>query len=131
MFTEKHNKYASREALDVVGKQINRELQPTPGLAANSRFQQAGAKRFIKEKVYNRIPFELSAFGYFLYRYFIRLGFLDGREGLVYHVLQCFWYRFLVGAKVKELRQALHSVSSDEEARREIARLTRQRIESE
>jgi glycosyltransferase involved in cell wall biosynthesis len=131
MFTEKHNKYASREALDVVSKQINIELQSAPGLAADSRLHQVGMKRFIKERIYNRLPFELSAFGYFLYRYLIRLGFLDGREGLVYHVLQGFWYRFLVGAKVKELRQALQSVSSDEEARREIARLTRQRIVSE
>jgi hypothetical protein len=88
-------------------------------------------KRFIKEKIYNRIPFELSAFAYFLYRYVIRLGFLDGREGLIYHALQGFWYRFLVGAKVQELERALLAVSTEDEARREIARLTRQRIVSE
>src|SRR5579863_4568029 len=131
MFTDKHNKYASREALDVVSKQVNMELESAPDLSAESKLQQVGMKRFMKEKVYNRIPFEISVFGYFVYRYVFRLGFLDGREGLIYHLLQGFWYRFLVGAKVEELERALRSVSTKDEARREIARLTRQRIVSE
>jgi glycosyltransferase involved in cell wall biosynthesis len=130
-FTEKHNKYASREALDVVNKRLNLlRTESAPEISAESRVRQAGLKRIIKEKIYNRIPFELSAFGYFLYRYIVRLGFLDGRKGLVYHALQGFWYRFLVGAKVQELERALRGVSTDEEARREIARLTQQRIVS-
>lgn len=127
MFTEKHNKYASREALDVVGKRFNMQLQSALELSAESKLQQAGMKRFVKEKIYNRIPFELSAFAYFLYRYVIRLGFLDGSEGLTYHVLQGFWYRYLVGAKVKELERALRGISTEDEAQREIVRLTRQR----
>ncbi|HEY1984421.1 MAG TPA: glycosyltransferase family 2 protein [Terracidiphilus sp.] len=131
MFTDKHNKYASREALDVVSKQINMELESAPDLSAESKLQQVGMKRFIKEKMYNRIPFELSAFGYFVYRYVFRLGFLDGREGLIYHLLQGFWYRFLVGAKVQELERALKCVSSKDEVLREIARLTRQKVVSE
>jgi hypothetical protein len=93
--------------------------------------KQAGIKRFIKERIYNRIPFELSSFAYFFYRYIIRLGFLDGRKGLVYHFLQCFWYRFLVGAKVRELEAALKNVATADEARREIARVTRQNIVAE
>jgi glycosyltransferase involved in cell wall biosynthesis len=131
MFTDKHNKYASREALDVVSKQFNTELQSALNLSVESRFQQAGMKRFIKENIYNRIPFELSSFAYFFYRYVMRLGILDGREGLIYHVLQGFWYRYLVGAKVQELERALRGVSSADEARREIVRLTRQRTVSE
>ncbi|GAB4300412.1 MAG: hypothetical protein Fur0025_40060 [Oscillatoriaceae cyanobacterium] len=38
-------------------------------------------------------------------RYTIGLGFLDGKEGLIFHFLQGFWYRFLVDAKIYELRQ--------------------------
>ena len=41
---------------------------------------------------------------YFLYRYIVRLGFLDGRAGLVFHVLQGFWFRFLVDALILERR---------------------------
>ena len=39
---------------------------------------------------------------YFIYRYYIRLGFLDGKEGKIYHFLQAYWYRFLVDAKIYE-----------------------------
>jgi hypothetical protein len=42
------------------------------------------------------------AFFYWFHRYFLKLGFLDGTQGLVYHFLQGFWYRFLVDAKLYE-----------------------------
>jgi hypothetical protein len=38
-----------------------------------------------------------------MYRYWFRLGFLDGRKGLVWHFLQGFWYRFLVDAKILQI----------------------------
>jgi hypothetical protein len=40
---------------------------------------------------------------YFLYRYFFKLGFLDGTRGLIFHVLQGFWYRTLVDVKVYQM----------------------------
>lgn len=126
-FTEKHNRYASREALDVLNKRLH--LFETPcALTTRSMGRQAKLKRFFKESVYNRIPFEISALAYFLYRYIIRLGFLDGRQGFVYHVLQGFWYRFLAGAKLRELEGAARNATSSDELRREIARLTRQEL---
>jgi len=124
-FTDKHNSYASREALDVLNKRLHL-FGPSCALTAESTARQAQLKRFFKESVYNRIPFEFSAFAYFLYRYFIQRGFLDGRQGLVYHVLQGFWYRFLAGAKLRELETAVRKASSSEEVRDEIVRLTRQ-----
>jgi hypothetical protein len=42
-------------------------------------------------------------FIYFLYRYVLRFGFLDGIRGLIWHFLQGFWYRFLVDAKEYEI----------------------------
>ncbi len=44
----------------------------------------------------------MRAFGLFFYRYFLRLGFLDGKEGFIFFVLQTFWFRFLIDAKVYE-----------------------------
>lgn len=126
-FTDKHNRYASREALDVLNKRLHL-FEPPCALTRESTARQARIKRLVKESVYNRIPFELSAFAYFLYRYILQLGFLDGRQGLVYHVLQGFWYRFLVGAKVRELEAAVENASSSAEIRNEIARLTRQQL---
>jgi hypothetical protein len=129
-FTEKHNQYASREALDVLNRRLHL-FEPQREFTAQSTARQAKMKRFLKESIYNRIPFEPAAFGYFLYRYIVRLGFLDGRQGLVYHTLQCFWYRFLVGAKVRELEGAIRSATTPDEMRSEIARLTHRELEAE
>jgi hypothetical protein len=126
-FTAKHNNYASREALDVLNKRLHLfDLQAA--LTTKETAKQAKLKRFLKESVYNRIPFEISAFLYFLYRYIFQLGFLDGRRGLVYHVLQGFWFRFLVGAKLRELEHATKQATSEAEMRSEVARLTRQKL---
>ena len=120
--------YASREALDVF-KERRGLGEPQPALTVRSTARQAKIKRFLKESIYNNIPFEISTSLYFVYRYVVRLGFLDGRRGLVYHFLQGFWYRFLVGAKLRELENAAQNSSSDEELCREISRLTRQKFD--
>jgi hypothetical protein len=96
--------------------------QPVLSRAVSSR--QASIKRRIKEQIYNRLPFQVAALGYFLFRYVGQLGFLDGREGLIYHVLQGYWYRFLVGAKVMEFDRSLRSLATLEEKRAALARLT-------
>lgn len=126
-FTAKHNSYASREALDALNQRLHL-FEPQLALASASTARQARIKRFLKESVYNRLPFEISATLFFLYRYVLQLGFLDGRAGLRYHLLQGFWYRFLVGAKLKELEQAVQQSSSEDEMRSAIARLTRQKL---
>lgn len=126
-FTEKHNRYAAREALDVINAR-HHLFEAQVELTRMSTARQARIKRFLKETVYNRIPFEMSAFAYFFFRYVIQLGFLDGREGLIYHVLQGFWYRFLVGAKVREMESAIQHVATAEERRSIIAQLSRQRL---
>ncbi len=126
-FTAKHNGYASREALDVLNQRLHL-FEPQLALTAESTARQAKLKRLLKESVYNRLPFEISAFLFFLYRYIFQLGFLDGRRGLVYHVLQGFWYRFLVGAKLRELEIAVKNVSTDDEKRAAVERLAHQRV---
>jgi glycosyltransferase involved in cell wall biosynthesis len=126
-FTDKHNKYATREAVDVLNQRYGLFAQDV-SLKSDASSLQASLKRFIKERVYNRIPFPVSTLGYFLYRYVLQLGFLDRREGLIYHFLQGYWYRFLVGAKVLELERAIAHLSSSEERRVELARLTKLKL---
>jgi glycosyltransferase involved in cell wall biosynthesis len=127
-FVQKHNQYATREALDVLNKRLSIG-QSDVDLSAVSAAGQARQKRFWKERIYNRIPFELAALGYFVLRYVIQLGFLDGREGLTYHVLQGFWYRFLAGAKLRELERAIKKTSSPAELHGEIMRVTGRRLD--
>ncbi|WP_348260964.1 glycosyltransferase family 2 protein [Telmatobacter sp. DSM 110680] len=126
-FTTKHNSYASREALDVLNRRLHL-FEPRVELTRESTAKQAKIKRFFKEYVYNRLPFEISTIVYFLFRYVFQMGFLDGRKGFSYHVLQGFWYRFLVGAKLRELEEAVKDAASEGEVRSEIARLTRQSL---
>lgn len=119
-FTDKHNKYATREAVEIIG-QRHGLLARDKAFSSSAVSKQAGAKRILKERLYNKLPFWVGPLAFFLYRYFIRLGFLDGREGLIYHFLQGFWYRFLVGAKVEEYERAMKGLNS-KPAR--LARLT-------
>lgn len=122
-FTDKHNKYATREAIDILSQR--RDLYPRDAaLTQSDRLGQAAVKRAVKEKIYNNLPFQTGPLLFFLYRYFIQLGFLDGKPGLIYHFLQGYWYRFLVEAKVHELEAALDGFRDPEDMRREIARLT-------
>ena len=59
---------------------------------------------FLKNLWY-RMPLYVRPFLYFFYRYFLRLGFLDGKEGLIFHFFQGFWYRMLVDIRLDELRK--------------------------
>lgn len=99
---DKHNKYANLEAFELLN--IEYQFQPVDTVAT-LRGERTGLKRWIKEKIYVRLPGGFRAFLYFFYRYFIRLGFLDGKTGLTFHFLQAFWYRFLVDAKVLEVKR--------------------------
>ena len=62
-------------------------------------------RRWMRQVIYNKFPPLLRALLYFLVRYVLRLGFLDGKRGLVFHFLQGFWYRFQVDAYLLEDRQ--------------------------
>jgi glycosyltransferase involved in cell wall biosynthesis len=62
-------------------------------------------KRWLREGVYARAPLFVRPFLYWLYRYVLRLGFLDGKEGLIFHFLQGCWYRFLIDCEILEQRR--------------------------
>ena len=109
-WTEKHNAYASREVVDLLNLEFGFLPRDAP---ADLGPGQAGRKRWLKERVYARLPGGLRALAYFLYRYILRGGFLDGREGLAFHVLQGFWYRFLVDAKLAEVRGVMRRDGRD------------------
>lgn len=96
-FTARHNHWASLEAEALTSEKTDR-----------SRLVQAKAlgtpveqRRFLKSQ-YERFPLFVRPALYFFIRYVLRLGFLDGRRGLIFHFLQGFWFRFLIDAKVYE-----------------------------
>lgn len=89
-WTTKHNWYSSKETRDYFTTKCN------------SINQDESLKTRIKNKIYYRLPLGTRAHIYFIYRYYIQLGFLDGKEGKIYAFLQAYWYRFLVDAKIYE-----------------------------
>lgn len=79
---QKHNNYSNREVeqRSKIGENFNKK---------NKYF-------------YLKFPLFWRSFMYFIYRYIFKLGFLDGKQGLIWHFLQGFWYQFLVDAKIYE-----------------------------
>jgi glycosyltransferase involved in cell wall biosynthesis len=100
-WVDKHNRYSVREAIDLLGSE---GIRPATGAEGTAMSRQARIKRWVKYSVYAHLPLGLRSWAYFFYRYVLRVGFLDGWRGFVFHFLQGFWYRFLVDVKVYELR---------------------------
>lgn len=79
---EKHNRYAR--------------------LMAKEQIERKGDYPTLKKRVWARLPLFVRPFLYFIYRYVIRLGFLDGKQGAIFHFMQAFWFRLLVDINVDQ-----------------------------
>jgi glycosyltransferase involved in cell wall biosynthesis len=99
-FTLRHNKWSSLEASELSSK-----LKGGDGVIKSNRTGNAIQKRRYLKSVYEKFPLFFRPFIYFIVRYLFRLGFLDGTRGLIFHILQGFWFRFLIDAKVYELKK--------------------------
>ncbi|MEQ1770190.1 MAG: glycosyltransferase family 2 protein [Devosia sp.] len=102
-FIAKHRAYATREAVAVTGERHGLFPSRPTGRVGS---EQLSRKRSLKS-IYNRLPYPIASTLYFLLRYFVQLGFLDGWAGLNYHFLQGYWYRWIAGAKTAELEAAI------------------------
>lgn len=99
-WTARHNRWSDLEVAELAREAAPRRRgRVMPDL----RGTPIERMRYMKGRYY-RLPLFWRAVGYFLYRYVLRLGFLDGREGLIYHTLQALWFRFLIDAKLYERR---------------------------
>jgi len=122
-FIEKHNWYADREAVDILADRLNIIDQKNDINFQNSSIK-TNSTRIMKNFIYNKLPFSVGPLLYFFYRYFILLGFVDGKEGLIYHFLQGFWYRFLVDSKVVEYVREIKNIETNEEKLKKLSSLT-------
>ena len=108
-FIDKHNKYATREVVDIMIKrlrpEVNSEITKATGFSIK-------LKRFLKHSIYMKLPYFVRPFIYFNFRYFIQLGFLDGARGFAYHFMQAFWYRALVDLKCLEVERKWEGTKS-------------------
>ncbi len=102
-FVDKHNSYATREAVDVLNQKYNLFKKDESIKLTND--PQAKRKRLLKDGVYSKLPIALRSMFYFIFRYVFQLGFLDGGKGFIYHFMQGYWYRMLVDIKIMEIEE--------------------------
>ena len=95
---EKHNRYSSLEALESLCAKYRTVVK--------QNLSGATLKRRGMKEIYMKAPVAFRASLLFGYRYFIRLGLLDGFYGFLFHFLQGYWYRLIVDAKFKLLDEA-------------------------
>jgi glycosyltransferase involved in cell wall biosynthesis len=100
---DKHNRYAVAQASEELhrrNRQVAWSLKP--------RFFGTPDQRtlFLREIWYRFLPLYLRPFLLFFYRYFLRLGVLDGKQGLIFHFCQSLCCRLLVDAKIEELAES-------------------------
>jgi len=104
VWVTRHINWAHAEAQEI--------LNPTKSELITGRFfgNPVDRKRYLRG-FYNRSPLFVRPFLLFFYRYILRLGFLDGKPGLIFFFLQTLWFRFLIDAEIYEIR---HREANDE-----------------
>lgn len=100
-WAEKHINYAVREAAELIDIEhnITKKNYDKRNLSKNTL-----QKRELKNK-YAKQPLFWRSFAYFCYRYFFKIGFLEGKEGFLWHFMQGWWYRTMVDAKIYEIKK--------------------------
>ena len=97
-YINKLNWYAGREVRDYFA-------YAEGGAAGKGLDSVNQATRNKKFRVYYRLPMFFRCWLAFVYSYIFKGGFLDGREGFLYHYMYHRWYRTLVDAKILEHRR--------------------------
>lgn len=94
---DKHNGYSNREAIELIHQEIGLFERGETHLDKNA------IQKKKNKNCYAKMPLYWRAFFFFCYRYFIRIGFMDGKAGFLWNFFQCWWYRTLADAKVEEI----------------------------
>lgn len=97
-YIKKYNWYATREMMDYIDF-----LNGQDAIVNTDKHILAQRKK--KFGLYYKAPMFFRCWAWFLYNYIFRLGFLDGKEGLVFAFLECYWYRFVVDSKIYEYQK--------------------------
>lgn len=99
----KHIAYAERQAQE----EFDRSSAHHERWALQPSLWGSPSRRVLwLKRIWYGLPLYLRPFLYFSYRYFLRLGLLDGRQGLLFHFFHALWFRLLVDVHLDGLRSA-------------------------
>jgi len=96
----KHNRYAALVAREELARQASASAWPQSPALFRSPDQRV---MWLKQRWYG-LPLYIRPALYFVYRYALRRGFLDGKQGFIFHFMHAFWYRLLVDINLDEIR---------------------------
>ena len=101
---EKHNRYSDLVAQEEVERMLAIRSQTIkPAFWGSPDERTARLKQ-----MWWQMPRYVRPMIYFIYRFFFKLGMLDGREGVIFHFLQGFWFRLVVDIKIDEILKQKH-----------------------
>ena len=109
---DRHNRWATLEASEIVAQKARHKSAQEKVVVPDLFGTPIQRKRFLRSMVYQNFPLFFRPFLFWIYGYVLRLGFLDGVPGLIFHTLQRFWFRFLIDAKIYEQRSSARRESS-------------------
>ncbi len=97
-----HNNHAVKEAIMLIDSEVG--LFESDDV--DKKLDSDALKKRKKKGFYAKLPYFWRVWAFFLYRYIVKAGFLDGVEGFLYCFLQCLWYRTISDAKIVEAYRA-------------------------
>jgi hypothetical protein len=112
-YLQKHLRYAdvfAREELQRIETGYNWKQKP-------ALFGSPDQRVLWLKQMFFRLPLYLRPFLYFFYRYFFLLGFLDGKQGAIFHFMQAFWFRLVWDIRLEELKKKSNTGALGQENR--------------
>lgn len=104
-YIKKINGYAERQAKEYLRIIKGEKTVSYEGLAEVSK-----RRRHVKYNLYYKLPIGIRSWLYYVYGYYLKLGFLDGIEGKLYLLIKVYWYRYLTDAYILEKQMAERNI---------------------
>jgi len=96
---QKHTRYAGLVAAEEYRRRNGAMAPPIRPSLLGSPDQRV----LVLKAWWRRLPLFVRPTLYFVYRYIGRGGWMDGKQGFLFHFLQAYWYRIVIDAKLDEM----------------------------
>jgi glycosyltransferase involved in cell wall biosynthesis len=96
---QKHTRYAALIAAEEHLRRDGAAVAPIPAAMLGTSDQRSLAMK----AWWRNLPLFVRPALYFTYRYFGRCGWMDGKQGFLFHFLHAFWFRIVIDAKLDEM----------------------------